>query len=156
MKILIIENDKNVMGQMRSFLTSQQHEVLECQNGMIALMAIEREDADIVLLDAEIPDMPSLELAKKIKMKKNAPIIFITTIKIKRSAIVGTGAEIDEFLTKPFLREELLLRVNTVFAAKCHTSILNIIVEKRTRKLRDILHRLAESSRDSILRHTYQ
>ena len=100
MKILIIENDKDVMEQMRSFLASQKHKVLECQNGMTALMTIEKEDADIVLLDADVPDMSSLELARKIKMKKDVPIIYITTIKKKRSGIVGDEDEIDEFLKK--------------------------------------------------------
>lgn len=152
MRILIIESDKRGREKLGNLLSPQGHEVLECPDGESALALLEKEFIDIVLLDAATSDIPCLELARKIKAKKNIAVVLMTAIKMKGGCAPGIAGVVDEFLTKPFLREELLLRIRNVFAAKYHSSVLDTLVEKRTKKLKNALHRISELSRDSLLR----
>lgn len=84
-----------------------------CKDGKAALEAFKKEPFDLCILDVMLPEMDGFELAKAIRERdKNVPIIFLTAKTLKEDKIAGFKTGADDYMTKPFSIEELLMRIN--------------------------------------------
>ena len=114
-KVLVIEDDKNLGKVLTDYLTSKNYLVQLAEDGEIGFEFFTNNDYDIIILDVMMPKKDGFSLAKDIrKMNKDIPIIFLTAKSHKENIIKAFNLGADDYLTKPFSIEELLLRMDAV------------------------------------------
>ncbi len=113
--ILLAEDDKNLGSILKSYLQAKGYEATLCENGKIALDAFKKGDFDFAILDVMMPVMDGFTLAKEIrKIDKKTPLLFLTAKTMQEDKIQGFELGADDYLTKPFSMEELLLRIQAI------------------------------------------
>jgi DNA-binding response OmpR family regulator len=111
-KILYVEDDVNLGFVTTDNLKLKGYQTVYCNNGKTALDAFKKESFDICILDVMLPEIDGFTVARKIREKnKSIPIIFITAKTMKEDRITGFMTGADDYITKPFSIEELLLRI---------------------------------------------
>jgi len=112
-KILYVEDDLNLGYVTTDNLQLHGFNTTFCKDGKSALEAFKKESFDLCILDVMLPEMDGFELAKAIRERdKNVPIIFLTAKTMKEDKIAGFKTGADDYMTKPFSIEELLMRIN--------------------------------------------
>jgi DNA-binding response OmpR family regulator len=112
-KILYVEDDVNLGYVTTDNLQLHGYNTTFCKDGKAALEAFKKEPFDLCILDVMLPEMDGFELAKAIRERdKNVPIIFLTAKTLKEDKIAGFKTGADDYMTKPFSIEELLMRIN--------------------------------------------
>ena len=114
-KILLAEDDGALRTLVTSCLTAENYEVTACADGEDAWARMQEEEYGLLLTDVMMPRLDGFALAKRVR-EENAriPILFMTALDDKPSMQKGFGAGIDDYLTKPFDMEILLLRVRAL------------------------------------------
>lgn len=114
-KILLAEDDKNLGMILKAFLDSKGFPSTLCLNGLEALRAFNTQDFDLCLFDVMMPEMDGFTLAKQIKMQNQfIPLIFLTAKKEQEDILEGFRIGADDYVTKPFSMDELLMRIKAV------------------------------------------
>lgn len=114
-KILVVEDDKSLNKTVEIYLRTSGYEVVQCYDGVQALKQLEENNFDLVLTDIMMPNLDGFSLAEEIRQNnKLLPIIFMTAKDDKMSKQLGFKLEIDDYITKPFDLEELVMRVRAV------------------------------------------
>ena len=114
-RVLVVEDDKNLGKVLTDYLTSKNYLVQLAEDGEIGFDFFTNNDYDIIILDVMMPKKDCFSLAKDIrKMNKDIPIIFLTAKSHKENIIKAFNLGADDYLTKPFSIEELLLRMDAV------------------------------------------
>ena len=114
-RVLLAEDDKNLGNILKAYLEAKSYPTVLCSNGKIAYEAFKRDDFDFCVLDIMMPEMDGFALAKKIrKIDKDIPILFLTAKAMQEDRIHGFEVGADDYLTKPFSMEELLLRIKAI------------------------------------------
>ena len=114
-KILLAEDDKNLGNVLQTYLAAKGFEVQLTANGKEALESFKRNEYDFCILDIMMPVMDGFTLAKEIrKMDKEIPLLFLTAKSMQEDKIQGFELGADDYLTKPFSMEELLLRLRAI------------------------------------------
>ena len=114
-RVLVVEDDKNLGKVLTDYLTSKNYLVQLAEDGEIGFDFFTNYDYDIIILDVMMPKKDGFSLAKDIrKMNKDIPIIFLTAKSHKENIIKAFNLGADDYLTKPFSIEELLLRMDAV------------------------------------------
>lgn len=113
-KILIIEDDEAIRMGLDYYLKQEQFEVIVTENAKDTLELLPKEEIDLILLDINLPDINGFDLFKKIKNKKDIPIIFLTANDLEVSIVMGLDMGADDYITKPFKAKELVSRIKTV------------------------------------------
>ena len=108
---VVIEDDKDIRGALRSILTASGFIVHECSNGMEGVDAVAQYRPHIVTLDLGLPDIDGFEVARRIRLTSDTYIIMITALTEELDTLQGLEAGADDFLTKPFRPRELRARV---------------------------------------------
>ncbi len=114
--ILIVEDDDNLRGILKKVLAANNFRVAEAADGAEALEAVEKYFPDLVLLDFGLPKVSGETVCVKIK-KDHPNIIVIALTEKKQSSDVVHGLQIgvDDYISKPFVAEELIARIDTRF-----------------------------------------
>ncbi len=113
--VLLAEDDKNLGSILKSYLEAKGFETTLCENGKIALDSFKKEDFDFCILDVMMPVMDGFTLAREIrKINKTVPVLFLTAKVMQEDKIQGFETGGDDYLTKPFSMEELLLRMRAI------------------------------------------
>lgn len=111
-KILYAEDDENLGFVTTDNLNLKGYKTIYCKDGKEALEAFGKEKFDLCILDVMMPKVDGFTIAKTIREKdKNIPIIFITAKTMKEDRIAGFMTGADDYITKPFSIEELILRM---------------------------------------------
>ncbi|MBQ9743806.1 MAG: response regulator transcription factor [Clostridia bacterium] len=114
-RILVAEDDKDLNRLVSFSLRNEGYDVTACLDGEEALEATERVKYDMILTDIMMPKMDGFELAENIRsFDKNVPIIFMTAKDDKPSKMLGYSIGIDDYVTKPFDIDVLVLKINAV------------------------------------------
>ncbi len=116
-KILAVEDDEGVGSLVDDFLKMSGYEVIWKQDGKSGLDAFlsNKNKIDLCILDVNLPEKDGFTLAKEIRaIKANMPIIFLTARTIKEDRIKGLRIGADDYITKPFSSEELMLRIEAI------------------------------------------
>lgn len=115
-RILLAEDDSNFGMIFKGYLINKGYPTTLCPNGEEALKAFKEQEFDLCLLDVMMPIMDGYTLAKEIKkINKTIPIIFLTAKNQQENIIEGFQAGADDYVTKPFSMDELLLRIYAVY-----------------------------------------
>ena len=114
-KLLIAEDDPNLGQILKEYLQLKGFETTLCTDGEMGFEAYSKGGFDFCIFDVMMPKMDGFTLAKKIRqVDKYIPIIFLTAKSMKEDTIEGLKIGADDYLTKPFSMEELLLRINAI------------------------------------------
>lgn len=112
MKILLAEDDLNLGDLIKNALELKKYHVQLCRNGEEAKGAFLTEHWDICIFDVMMPEKDGFTLAQEIRVKdKNIPIIFLTARTMEEDKLKGFSIGADDYVTKPFSMEELLMRI---------------------------------------------
>ena len=115
MKILLAEDDPNLGLLVQEYLTAKGYIVHLSANGEDALKVFLREKWNICIFDVMMPIKDGFTAAKEIRTyNKEVPIIFLTAKSMKEDAIEGFKSGGDDYITKPFSMEELLMRIRAI------------------------------------------
>lgn len=113
-KILIVDDVMSNVLLLKVLLTNEKFAIATASNGRQALEQVEKENPDLVLLDVMMPDMSGFEVAQHLKSNPNTadiPIIFLTALNSTADIVKGFQVSANDFISKPFNKEELIIRV---------------------------------------------
>lgn len=115
-KILLAEDDANLGFVIKDFLEQQSFKVDHKTNGQDAIASFKKNEYDLCLLDVMLPLKDGFTVAEEIRKNDcETPIIFITAKNLPDDRIKGYKLGGDDYITKPFSTEELLVRIKTIF-----------------------------------------
>lgn len=122
-KVLLAEDDKNLGNILKTYLEAKGFPTVLCPNGKEALESFKRSDFDFCILDVMMPVMDGFTLAKEIrKIDKDVPFLFLTAKAMQEDKIHGFEMGADDYMTKPFSMEELLLRIKAIIRRSADTN----------------------------------
>jgi len=141
--ILIVDDDASSRDIARRCL-SVEHEVVAVDSGARALEVLGAQSVDLVLLDVMLPQVGGYEICRQVKGADRGaylPVILLTALGEAEDRIEGLRAGADDFLTKPFNRHELRLRVNTFLRLREQDRTIRSQIDqlKRLQELKDDL-----------------
>ena len=114
-KVLVAEDDSNLGTILSEYLSAKGYEVELCRDGEEAYQAFVKHSFDFCILDVMMPVKDGFTLAKQIrKVNKQIPIIFLTAKSMKEDTLEGFKSGADDYITKPFSMEELLVRMKAI------------------------------------------
>ncbi|MCL2564847.1 MAG: response regulator YycF [Defluviitaleaceae bacterium] len=110
-KVLVVDDEKNIVDIVVFNLKKEGYEALTAFDGEEGLKKVLDEDPDLILLDIMMPKMDGFEVCKKIREKKDTPIIMLTARAEEVDKVLGLELGADDYVTKPFGVRELMARV---------------------------------------------
>src|SRR5688572_6466132 len=116
-KILIVEDERDVVKLLRYNLEKEGFRVTSVADGSLALAEMRREDADLVILDLMLPGMDGLEICRQLRRHdkySNVPILMLTARSEEADRVVGLELWGDDYVTKPFSMRQLIARVRAL------------------------------------------
>ncbi len=112
-RILFVEDDVNLGFVIRDTLETVPFDVVHCTNGADAWAAFQARSFDVCLLDIMLPQSNGFALARQIRaVNQHVPILFLSALANKDDRLQGLRLGADDYLTKPFSIEELILKIN--------------------------------------------
>ena len=120
MKILIAEDDEMMLKTMEFKLIREGYEVITCSDGKEALEKIVLENPDLIISDIEMPFVSGLDIVNKVKieLQLDIPIIILSAVGLEKTVLKAFELGTDDFITKPFSPNELIVRVKRLLMNK--------------------------------------
>jgi len=114
-KILLCEDDQNLGMVLKNYLELNDYDVTLERDGRLGLAAFQREKYDICLLDVMMPNMDGFTVAEEIRdIDPDMPLFFLSAKTMKEDIIKGYKLGADDYITKPFDSEVLLLKIKAI------------------------------------------
>jgi DNA-binding response OmpR family regulator len=114
-KILLCEDDTNLGMVLKNYLELNDYDVILERDGRLGLAAFQREKFDICLLDVMMPNMDGFTLGEEIRdVDPDMPLFFLSAKTMKEDIIAGYKLGADDYITKPFDSEVLLLKIKAI------------------------------------------
>lgn len=135
-RILIVEDDKEILEGIRIYLKNQGYEVFGAGNGVEGLEVLEKETIHLAIVDVMMPRMDGITMTMKLREKYDFPVIMLTAKSEEIDKITGLNVGADDYVTKPFAPMELLARVNSQL--------------RRYKRYLDVLQGKQEVKRDNV------
>jgi DNA-binding response OmpR family regulator len=118
-KILLVEDDVNFGFVLKSYLEMNNFDITLVSDGKDAIPTFTKGDFDLCVLDVMLPNVDGFTIAKEIrKINKEMPIIFLTAKSLKEDIMAGFKVGADDYLTKPFDSDVLLLKIKAILRRK--------------------------------------
>ena len=117
-KILVCDDDKEIVEAIEIYLTQDGHQVLEAYDGIEAVEILKKESVDLLIMDIMMPRMDGIRATLKIREKHNIPIIILSAKSEDADKILGLNIGADDYITKPFEIREVLARVQVQLRRK--------------------------------------
>lgn len=113
--ILIVEDEEGIREMLTDAVRISGYSAITCSNGIEALNAIRKYSVDLIISDVNMPQMSGFDMIEKIRTRGDqTPVIFLTARHEKHDVTQGLRLGADDYITKPFGLEELMLRVEAV------------------------------------------
>ncbi len=123
-KVLLTEDDKNLGTILKAYLEAKGFPTTLCTDGQEGLEKFKRDDFQFCILDVMMPVMDGFALAAEIrKLDKKVPLLFLTAKAMQDDKIQGFELGADDYLTKPFSMEELLLRMKAILRRSAEDTV---------------------------------
>ena len=114
-RLLVVEDDPNLGTILAEYLRAKDYDVKLCQDGEEGFNSFTKREYDLVISDVMMSKKDGFTMASEIrKLNKKIPIIFLTAKSMKEDTIEGFKLGADDYITKPFSMEELLLRISAI------------------------------------------
>ncbi|AWH84854.1 DNA-binding response regulator [Flavobacterium album] len=115
MKLLIVEDEPNLLSIIRKGLSERGHDVSAALDGTTALQLLEGNSFDVVLLDVMLPDINGIEICRRLRAAGNfVPILMLTALDSSENIVSGLNSGADDYMAKPFKFTELEARINAL------------------------------------------
>lgn len=112
LRILLVEDEENIRETVKLNLELENYEVVTTDDGKQALKYTTEQHFDLLILDVMLPEVDGFQICEQVRLtNREVPIIFLTAKDTAQDRIAGLRKGADDYLTKPFNLEELLLRV---------------------------------------------
>jgi two-component system, OmpR family, response regulator len=142
LKILLAEDDKNLGEILKTYMDAKGFNTTLCTNGEEAVNTFSKESYDFCILDIMMPIKDGFTVAKEIRKKdKKVPILFLTAKSMQDDVLKGFQIGADDYITKPFSMEVLLMRMNAIIRR-------SFVPEKTMRT--DNLYKIGDYNFDNI------
>lgn len=112
-KILVCDDDKEIVEAIDIYLTQEGYEVLKAYDGQEALKVLNANDVDLLVIDVMMPRLDGIRATLKIREENNIPIIILSAKSEDADKILGLNVGADDYVTKPFNPLELVARVKS-------------------------------------------
>jgi DNA-binding response OmpR family regulator len=149
MRILIVEDEKSLADIIKKGLEEEDYAVDVAYNGEDGLFMAENEPSDLIILDIMLPIVDGMTILRKIrKIGVKTPVLMLTAKDTLMDKVSGLDTGADDYLTKPFLFEELLARIRALLRRTSETKtsmieigdlLINMATHEVKRKGRDVL-----------------
>jgi DNA-binding response OmpR family regulator len=113
-RILVVEDERNLVNLLRGYLEREGFEVHEALDGNAALKTARSVEPDVVILDWMLPGMDGMEVLRELRRSSDTYVIMLTARTEEMDSIVGLSAGADDYLTKPFSPGELVARIRAM------------------------------------------
>jgi DNA-binding response OmpR family regulator len=113
-RILTVEDDERIRTAVKLALEDEGWTVEESETGEEALVAFNRQPADVVLIDIMLPGLDGFEVCRAVRRLSDVPIIMVTARADTHDVVAGLEAGADDYLTKPFAPKELSARIRAL------------------------------------------
>jgi two-component system response regulator RegX3 len=122
-KVLVVEDEQSLREPLVFMLEKEGYDVIEAENGEIAIQKFQSEGADVILLDLMLPKLDGNQVCKQIRLSSNVPIIMLTAKDSEVDKVVGLEIGADDYVTKPYSTRELLARMKAVLRRKIEPAV---------------------------------
>jgi DNA-binding response OmpR family regulator len=132
MKLLIVEDEPNLLSVIRKGLSERNHDVSAALDGATALQMLEENSFDVVVLDVMLPDVNGIEICRRLRAAGNfVPILMLTALDSSENIVAGLNSGADDYMPKPFKFTELEARINALArrAGQGHRQPESIVVD---------------------------
>ena len=113
-KILIVDDESQIVEICRDYLKAAGYETVAASNGLQGVSLSRREKPDLIVLDLMLPEMDGLDVCREIRRESNVPIIMLTARVDETDKLIGLELGADDYITKPFSPRELVARIRVV------------------------------------------
>ncbi|UPM53683.1 response regulator transcription factor [Gottfriedia acidiceleris] len=113
-KVLVVDDDPNIRELISIFLSGEGYTVIEAENGQEALMLMEENNIQIVVVDVMMPEVDGYELTKEVKKYYDIPILMVTAKGESQDKLKGFDLGVDDYVVKPFDPLEIVARVKAL------------------------------------------
>lgn len=113
-RVLVIDDEDDIRALIRELLERAGHEVADAPDGRTGLRAFHTFRPDLVVLDVTMPDLDGWHTLERIRDMSDAPVLMLTALSGELEKVRGLRGGADDFVTKPFGRQELLARVEAL------------------------------------------
>jgi DNA-binding response OmpR family regulator len=110
-RVLVVDDDADIRGLLKELLGRAGYDVVESSNGRDGLRALYASSPDLVLLDVSMPELDGWQTLERIRDVSEVPVVMLTARAAELEKVRGLKAGADDYVTKPFGRQELLARV---------------------------------------------
>ncbi|WP_294821802.1 response regulator transcription factor [uncultured Flavobacterium sp.] len=115
MKLLIVEDEPQLLSVIRKGLSERNHDVSAALDGTTALQMLESNTFDVVVLDVMLPDINGIEICRRLRAAGNfVPILMLTALDSSENIVSGLNSGADDYMAKPFKFTELEARINAL------------------------------------------
>ncbi len=115
MRILLVEDEENIRDVVKLNLELEDYEVVATGSGKEALKMVQEQHFDLLILDVMLPEVDGFQICEQVRLTNmEVSILFLTAKDSASDRITGLKKGADDYLTKPFVLEELLLRVKNL------------------------------------------
>jgi len=119
-KILVVDDEPNILTVIRSYLETEGFQVHEAQDGGQAMAVFEKVYPDLIILDLMLPNITGEEVCRRIRTISRVPIIMLTAKVDEENIIGGLKLGADDYVTKPFAPRQLVARVEALLRRIAH------------------------------------
>lgn len=116
-KILVVDNDKDIIHEARELLNGAGYACSGCYTGEECLHRVKKTKYDLIILEAELPDMNGTDLCRQLKYQHKTadiPVVFISSLSSEVDKVVGLSLGATDYILKPFSWREFVLRIKAI------------------------------------------
>src|SRR5215212_10395653 len=113
-RVLVVDDDQDIRELVGHLLRRAGHDVVEVENGRSALRSLHASPPDLVLLDVSMPELDGWQTLERIRDLSEVPVMMLTARAGELEKVRGLKGGADDYVTKPFGRQELLARVEAL------------------------------------------
>ncbi|MGZ5342495.1 MAG: response regulator transcription factor [Solirubrobacterales bacterium] len=126
--MLVVEDDEAIADVLRRSLRAEGHDVRSAADGVEALSEAERFVPDLVVLDLGLPRLDGAEVCKRLRAESDVPILILTARSETEDRVSGLDSGADDYIVKPFERQELLARIRALLRRRPPRGSASIVV----------------------------
>ncbi|WP_305985695.1 response regulator transcription factor [Roseibium sp. MMSF_3544] len=131
-KILVVEDDENILNLLSAYLESAGHEVFEHQDGLTGYKAALTDTFDICIFDVMLPHRSGTDIVEAMRAQGTlTPVLFLTALGAETNVLDGFASGADDYVIKPFSPRELIVRIQAILrrsqmASASHEEVLEV------------------------------
>jgi two-component system response regulator MprA len=127
-RVLVVEDDEAIADVLRRTLRQEGHEVRSAADGPDALRAADEFVPDLVILDLGLPGLDGVEVCRRLRAESDVPILILTARTDLGDRVSGLDSGADDYLSKPFERQELLARMRALMRRRPPRGSASLVV----------------------------